>query len=349
MEIGHIDKNFQIVATAEDGTAFYDADRAPFRVYGLMREEDAYCRLPRAVAQATSEGVGELMWSASGGRVRFVTDSETVSIRVSMFRVLKVPHMALTGSAGFDLYVDEGEGDRYTGTFMPPFEMTDGYSSTFRMSGARRRVVTINFPLYSGVSRLLIGLKEGALLEKAPDYRVETPVVCYGSSITQGACASRPGTCYQSIVARLVGCNFVNLGFSGNARAEESIAAYIATLSMSAFVMDYDHNADTVEFLRATHQKMFQTVRAKQPTLPILLMTRPTAHLTADEKARVAVIRRTYETAKAAGDDHVYLLEGAAMLDASVAETWTVDGCHPNDNGFTGMGYSVATILKTLL
>ncbi len=349
MDISKIDENFRIVNSTAEGVCFYDADSAHFRVHGLLREDGTYCRLPSAVAQATNEGVARLAWNTAGGRVRFVTDSPEIHIRAAMFDIGKIPHMALTGSAGFDLYVDEGGGQQYRGTFIPPYDMTEGYSSMLHLPDARRRVVTIHFPLYSSVKRLLIGMPEGAVLEKAPAYGVEKPVVYYGSSITQGGCASRPGNAYEAIVSRWLDCDHINLGFSGSARGEDSTTAYIAGLDMAALVMDYDHNAPSCAHLEATHQRMFQTVREKQPTLPILLMSRPVYRLTAEEQERLAIIRRTYEVAKAGGDDHVYLLEGPAMIGASMADVCSVDGSHPNDSGFVMMARAVAAVLKDVL
>lgn len=347
--ISQLDKNFQVVEAVEDGMAFYDVDGEPFKVYGLLRHEDYYCRMPAAVAAATSEGVAELNGNTAGGRVRFVTDSTEIAIRAEMHQICRVSHCTLTGTAGFDMYVDGGNGDYYAHTFVPPYGMTDGYSGSRNMGTSRPRVITINFPLYSGVKRLLVGVKEGAMLAPAPAYRVEKPVVYYGSSITQGGCASRPGTCYEAIISRLLGCNYINLGFSGNARGEAAVAEHIAGLDMSAFVLDYDHNAPSVEHLAESHPRMFRTVREKHPDLPILMMSAPMASLSGNWPARLAVIRRTFEEAKAAGDKNVYLLAGAEMISARNAETWSVDGIHPNDNGFTDMAHAVADVMKNIL
>lgn len=348
-DISEIDANFRVVTGAEDGIVFYDADAAPFRVYGLLRQDDRYCRMPVALAQSVSEKLAQLNYHTAGGRVRFVTDSATVAIRAEMFDPYKTSHFALTGSVGFDLYADEGEGDRHAHTYVPPFTLQEGYTASHHFNERKRRVITVNFPLYCGVKRLLLGIEEEALLEEAPDYQVEKPVVFYGSSITQGGCASRPGTCYESIISRVLNCHYTNLGFSGNAKAEREIADYIAGLDMSAFVYDYDYNAPDAAYLAATHQRMFRIIREKNPCLPIIIMSAPNAHLPGDLPARLAVIRRTYEEAVAAGDKNVYLLEGAKMISERNAEIWSVDNCHPNDNGFADMAYAVAEVLKGLL
>ena len=87
------------------------------------------------------------------------------------------------------------------------------------------------------------------MLKDAPEYRIKKPVVYYGSSITQGGCASKPGSSYESILSRRFDCDYINLGFSGTAKGEDEIVDYIKGLEMSVFVMDYDHNAPTTEHL----------------------------------------------------------------------------------------------------
>ena len=125
----------------------------------------------------------------------------------------------------------------------------------------KEREITINFPLFTEVCELYIGLQKGCKLEPASEYTHQKPVVYYGSSITNGGCASRPGNTYQAVISRMLDCDFVNLGFNGNAKGEQEIADYIKGLDMSVFVYDYDHNAPTPEHLLDTHEKMFKAIK----------------------------------------------------------------------------------------
>ena len=134
-------------------------------------------------------------------------------------------------------------------TFVPKVKIADGYESVIDLGETKMRQITINFPLYSAVSSLEIGLQETAVVESPTPYRVETPVVFYGSSITQGGCASRPGNCYTAVLSRRLDFDHVNLGFSGSGKAEQEMADYIAGLDMSVFVYDYDHNAPNLAHL----------------------------------------------------------------------------------------------------
>ena len=89
------------------------------------------------------------------------------------------------------------------------------------------KLVTLNFPCYGRLCELFVGLDEGATLNEAPEYKYVRPVVYYGSSITQGGCASRPGMSYEAIISRNFNYDYINLGFSGNAKAEDEMIEYI--------------------------------------------------------------------------------------------------------------------------
>lgn len=345
MDITRIDKNFAVETKIQrEGLVFFDAESAPFRIYGIYRDGEKFRRLPEAVAQACNPGVLALHANTAGGRVRFVTDSPFIAISAQMGTVGKMPHFPFTGSIGFDLY----SGKQYIQTFVPPMEVEDHFEGLRETDGTLREY-TVNFPLYSEVKKLYIGLQEGCRLEAAPEYSISDPVVYYGSSITQGGCASRPGCAYQSIITRNLNCDHINLGFSGSAKGEETIAEYISGLKMSVFVYDYDHNAPTPEHLAATHEKMFQTIRAAQPELPILMLTRPKYHLNEDDRQRLEIVRRTYENALAAGDKNVYFIPGTQLLLELVREEALVDNCHPADGGFISMAYVIGEKLKQLL
>lgn len=324
----------------------FSIEDEPFTVYGVFRENGKYRRLPEQIARSVSEGVYDLHVNTAGGRVKFITDSRVIAINARMCSIGKMPHFALTGSAGFDLYT--GEQEEYYGSFIPHFDISSGYESELHFETAEEREITINFPLYSGVESLWIGLEEHAAVKKTAGYQYEKPVVFYGSSITQGGCASRPGSSYESIISRALRTDYINLGFSGNAKAEEEISEYISNLDMSVFVYDYDHNAPNLAHLEATHSRMFRQIREKNPDLPVVMLSRPKYRLTQEEQERLNVIRKTYEDALSAGDRNVYLIEGPELMRYAENEG-TVDDCHPNDLGFWSMAKVLIPLLRKCL
>ena len=345
--ISQIDRNFAVQTKLKlENVTFYDALEEPFSLYGVFYENGMYRRMPQNVAKSVSQGVYELHTHTAGGRVKFLTDSSYVAIHAVMPDIGKMPHFALTGSAGFDLCV--GKREEHAATFIPWSTMDGGYESVVYFEGKAKREITINFPLYSSVSRLYIGLEDGAMVKKASGYQYRKPIVFYGSSITQGGCASRPGNSYESMVSAALQADHINLGFSGNAKAEEEMAQYIKSLDMSVFVYDYDHNAPTLRHLEDTHQKMFLTIRESNPELPIVILSRPKYRLNDEEKQRLAVIQKTYTDALAAGDRHVYFIDGPTLMALAKTEG-TVDTAHPNDLGFAFMAAAVGDVLEKVL
>lgn len=349
MRIDRFDPNFAVKKIPKKaGKTFYAIDQPPFSLHGVFYEDGQYRRMPADIAKSVSEGVFYLHTNTAGGRVRFATNSPSICIHAKMGNVGKMPHFALTGSIGFDLHT----GKRYAGSFIPPFDIKHSFDSEITLPedlrDGKMHDFTLHFPLYSDVKALYIGIADGSTLSAAKPYTYETPVVYYGSSITQGGCASRPGNAYENIVSYELDCDHINLGFSGNARAEDTMIDFIASLSMSVFVYDYDHNAPTAEHLRKTHEKLFKAVRAKQPDLPVVFMTRPQPYLNTDECERLNIVRTTYENAVAAGDKNVYFLPGNQLLDEAARNTGLVDNCHPNDSGFVSMAKAVKNILAEI-
>ena len=345
MRIEEADDNFVVKAPDETQAVFFDVSEPPFTVHGLLHDENGYYRIPFDVAGAVNDGVKGLNLHTAGGRVRFCTDAARIVLRVKMREVSKMPHFALTGSAGFDLYVD----GVYKGTFMPPMDLEDGFSAELFTGDGGMHEITVHFPLYCGVVKLELGFPSGSRIVKAPSYEISEPVVYYGSSITQGGCASRPGNAYQNILSRLLSCDHLNLGFSGSAKGEIPMAEYIAGLPMSAFVLDYDHNAPDLSHLKAPHPSFFNTIREKNPELPVIMLSRPQPNPCEEELLRRDTVKRTFETAVKNGDKNVYFIDGTQILNIFGGDSGTVDNCHPNDLGFYCMAKALEPVLETVL
>ena len=344
-DISLIDVNFKVETKLNvNDIQFYNVLKFPFSIYGVFYENGIFRRLPQHVAESVSEGVYGLHCHTAGGRVRFKTDSPYVAIYVKMPEIGKMPHFALTGSAGFDLYADNS----YVNTFVPPFDIKDGYESIIQFDSKKMREITINLPLYSSVKELFIGIQDQAELCSSKPYKTEKAIVYYGSSITQGGCASRPGMSYESIVSRRIDADYLNLGFSGSAKGEAEIAEYVSNLEMSCFIYDYDYNAPTPAHLRDTHEKMFIKIRQNNPGIPILIMSRPKLELTTDEEKRLEIVKTTYNNAVGRGDKNVYFIDGRKLMELAGNEG-TVDSCHPTDLGFASMAKCVGDLLEKIL
>jgi len=346
--IEDVDKNLKVETKIEkEGLKFYDALSEPFKIYGVFMEDGMFRRMPEKVAESVSKNVWMLHSHTAGGRVRFRTNSPYVAINVKMGSIGKMPHFALAGSAGFDMYTNNGNGEVYVRTFMPPYDMEDGYESICEIPDVKMQDITIDMPLYSEVKEIYIGLDENARIEAPTPYIDKKPIVYYGSSITQGGCASRPGNSYQQIISRRFNCDYMNLGFSGSARAEDAIIEYVKSLDMSIFIYDYDWNAPNAQHLRNTHEKMFMAIREAHPETPIIIMPAPKWTLPNFMVERREVILKTYENAIARGDKNVYYIDGKELM-ALCKDDGTVDGVHPTDFGFHSMAKAVGDIIEKI-
>lgn len=351
-DIAKIDKNLEVKTTLkEEDIVFYDSKKAPFDLYGLYLEElDVFKRMPESVAETVSTGVQSLNFNTAGGRVRFSTDSDYIAIKCVLPMVRDFSHMPRTGSSGFDLYLVEDGAYTYLKTYVPPKGMTDGYESIAYVSGKKMRSYEINFPLYNRVDELYIGVREGSTVKGGAKYKYDKPVLYYGSSITQGGCASKPSNSYQAIISHDLDVDHINLGFSGSAKGEKEIVDYLATIDASVFVCDYDYNAPNSEHLRATHLPLYKTYREKNPDTPIIFVTGPKVDYTSEDLIRrKQIIFDTYMYALSQGDKLVSFIDGHTMFGGRYGNVYTVDGSHPNDAGFLRMADVIGRDVEIML
>ncbi len=348
-KIEEIDKNFAVKKVViKEGTRIYNVCELPFSIHGVFSPSDkleSFHRMDPIVAKDISDGVNALNTNCAGGRVRFKTDSSYIAVKAVMGEIGKLPHCALTGTSGFDLY----SGTEHITTFQPMFNITDEVFGEYIREDCGLKEYTLNFPLYSAVKELYVILDGDAVLERAEPYQNGKPMVFYGSSITQGGCASRPGTSYPSVISRRFDLDYINLGFAGNARGEEAMADYIAGLDMSIFVYDYDHNAPTVEHLDNTHEKFFKIIRNAHPDIPVICMTRPFP-CPDDYIERKRIVKKTVLNARANGDKNIYFIDMAEYFSKKgVLNEATVDKCHPNDLGFFVMAEAIENTMKEFI
>ena len=365
MDIKKLDKNFDTTFIEPADIEWFSVRALPFSVHGIVysEEEGLYRRLPKEIADATNEGVAHLSKNTAGGRVRFMTNSPYVAVRVEEPFEQPFSHMTIAGKCGISLFANK----KFVGTIMPSYEQVvnadsarggngtiafDGIKYPWRTSDDAYQV-EIFLPLYSEVNSIYVGLKKGCVLQPPKAYTYTAPVLFYGSSITQGGCASKPADDYVNRLSRMLDTEICNLGFSGSALAEKVMADYIASQKPSVFVLDYDHNAPDAEHLQKTHFALYETVRKANPTTPIIMMTMPTIENYEENpwhKPRREEILKSHEKAKELGDENLYLVDCYGCFGSFVnGECGTVDNCHPDSLGFLRMAERVYPVLNKLL
>lgn len=353
-DIADIDKNFKPATVDNLSVHYFNALNSPFEVSGFPWWERGtqVHRLPAHFTESeVNKGALKLSTHTSGGTIRFRSDSSYVTLRSALFNSYDMNHMPRTGSAGFDLYYKDANGSWiFAGAVQPARAHTSRAEILERKIGSNfqkkeMREFILYLPLYGGFESLEIGLEPNAKIEKPLPWKISKPILFYGSSITQGGCASKPSNNYTSMLCRAVDAPQINLGFSGSGKGEIAVAKAIAELDISVFVMDYDANAPDAEHLEATHEKFFKAVREKNLKLPIIMMSNCSRFT--DE--RTAIIKKTYDNARASGDKYVWFIDGAELFGGLGNGLCTVDNSHPNDLGFYMMHKKILPVLEEAL
>lgn len=345
MDIAKIDKNFAVGEYKDDGdTRYYTIPCEPFDLYGVFyeKENERFVRMPSDIADKLNENIAYLNKHTSGGRIRFSTDSKSIAVIVKYSSLWEGNNMPLICSSGFILLEETDGGYKHVKTFVPQHtcfgkENHVGFSQSCNGLSGEMKNYILFFPLYNDVESLTVGLDKDAAVSHGKRYKNVKPVLYYGSSITQGACASRPDNSYQAIISKRNNIDYINLGFSGNAKAEPVMCDYLAGIDCSVFVCDYDHNAPNKEYLQETHYSLYKDFRAKQPETPIIFVSKPDIEHDLDVQKRFEIIKATYDKARESGDKNVYLIDGRTFFEGEDRNACTVDGCHPNDLGFFRM------------
>jgi lysophospholipase L1-like esterase len=341
-------------AAQEATLAWMPVTGARIDVAGLpwfQENHGEFWRLPARSRDSFPKEVWNLALSPAGGRIRFRTDSSTVALRLEWPHPPGMRNMHFFGQSGVDLYVR----NTYWGTAVPDKDAAPGkiYEHVyFRGQPRAMRDITLYLALYSPVKVVEVGLDKDAALEFATPFEVARPVVFYGTSITQGGCASRPGMSYQAILGRLLNLNHVNLGFSGNGRGEAAVARAVAEIDAAAFVLDFAQNNGSVESLAQVYDPFIGILRQRHPEILIVCITPIYAagEVTGsrrNEQMR-ALIRKVVSRRIAEGDAHLQLVEGTDLLGPSRVDG-LVDGTHPNDLGFQWMAEGLAERLRKVL
>ena len=345
------DENLTKNETAQSDTVeWYDIPCEKIDLYGILPENEGVLtrRLPREIALTVSGGVAAQSGYGAGGRIRFSTDSPFVAIKAS-YGSGAIPTVCNhIFSYGFDMYKFVDGKESFVATCRPTNDF-DFKNAEFKMNtkcDGKMTSFTVNMPHFSEVKKLLVGIEKGSTIDHGEKYINSHPVVFYGSSITHGAAAGRPGNTYESFISQKYNLDYINLGFAGNAKGESAMAEYISTLYMSVFVCDYDHNAPSVEHLSATYHKFYEIVREKHPDIPYIMVSKPDFFPNPALNAkRRDVIIESFNKAKKNGDKNVYFIDGESLFEGEFYESCTSDGCHPNDIGFFRMAQKIGEVV----
>ena len=306
-------------------------------------------RLPLRSKESFRPPVWSLAQQPSGGRIRFKTDSTCLGLRANNPNTSGMHHMTTIGQSGFDIYIN----NEYMGSAWP--DKSGNIVKEWVIGKDQRlRDITLYLPLYKSVTISEILLDPQAKIEPPTPFVLNKPVVYYGSSITQGGCASNPGMSYQAQLSRWLNLDFINLGFNGNGFGEPALANAVSEIDAACFVLDYWGNP-TPEVFQETLPKFFDTLRRKYPKTPIIV-TGPyfmPSEILQDNKAEALAEKQKIAEAfvayqRRAGDKFITYVDGHDMLSREQA-VGLVDGAHCNSLGFYFCAKGLETPLKKAL
>jgi len=343
-------------ATSEfgDDLLWYDATSLPVDGRGWTDTAAPYDRLPARAEGVVRPPVWDLSRDSAGMAVRFMTNSPTIGARwVLRDASLAMAHMPATGVSGLDLYVKDGGRWLWVANGRPSATTMQAKLLSGIPEGMHEYLLYL--PLYNGVTTVHIGVQPDSTLAVPPQRPEATrkPIVFWGTSVTQGGCAARPGMAYPAIVGRMMDRPTINLGFSGNGQMEPEMAKFIAELDAEMFVVDCCPNLGPEEIAART-EPVVQLLRETRPETPIVLMENIIYQegyfipgmREAYEKKNVE-LKAAYERLVAAGVKNLHYIPCDALL-GDDAEA-TVDGTHATDLGFLRMAQAITPVLNSIL
>ena len=307
--------------------------------------------MPAKAEAKVRKAVWDLSRDSAGMCVRFATDATAIHVRWKLTKKrLAMSQMPATGVSGVDLYVRHEGQWRWLAVGWPEFPVSSARLVAHLAKTQRQYLLYL--PLYNGVSSVEIGVPSDAKIEKgkAPKHK---PIVFYGTSITHGACASRPGMAHPAIVGRRLGYPIVNLGFSGNGRLETEVAELMAEVDAAVYILDCCPNLSGDEAGKRLGPCV-RALRAKHPATPILVVedrTYPSSFLVSHLRKRNSEnrksLRAAFDVLVTAGQKNLHYLRGEELLGVDGDDT--VDGSHPTDLGFQRQAAAFLRVLRGIL
>jgi len=329
-------------------------DVAPFvegRGWADEKRSRYYDRFPAVAEGKVPAPVWDLSRDSAGMAVRFKSNASHIKVRYTLFRDrMALPHMPATGVSGVDLYAKDKKGKwRWVGVSRP--EKKEGTGDLSGAIPAEPREWMLYFPLFNGIEKLEIGVNEGAAFEGLTPR--PKPLVFYGTSITHGASASRPGMVHTAILGRKLDRPVMNLGFSGNGKMDASVGELMTRLDPALYIIDCNPNM-TAPLIRERCIPLVKQLRAARPHTPVVLVEdrRNTNSWIRPERSQHhsdnhAALKEAFASLQKEGMTRLFYIPGDYLLghDADGA----TDGSHPNDLGFMRQAEAFEPVLKDAL
>ena len=329
-----------------NGVKWIDGRYLPLEGKCFTDTDDFYDRLPKNVTTNVNAGVRGMKHHSAGLQFRFRTDSKTLDFKWKPYtNTLAMDHMPSTGVSGIDIYRQKPDGTwRYVKTGRIRDAVKGG---SLHMGWKPDAACLVNLPLYNGIKSFSLGVEKNAKVEALGPRKsgIDKPVVFYGTSITHGGCASRPGLAFPSIVGRDLDVPIVNLGFSGSGKMEFEMSEHLAAIDASCYVLDCLWNMGD-PMVRDRYEPFIRNLRKKRPGVPIVMAEQCDVYCNGP-CGKDRFIKALYDKLIAEGWKSLVYLPKKDMYTGD--HEGTVDGCHPNDWGMMSMAKAFGAAVKEAL
>ena len=293
-------------------------------------------RLPQKYKETVREEIWDLSENSAGVCIPFSSNTRKLTIKWSVKNDLRMNHMTDAGIKGVDLYEKRNKNWFYVGTGLP--DGRENEEIFLKNIKKKQREYCLFLPLYDTTVNLQIGLDDDSSFENI--IKKAKPLVFYGTSITQGGCASRPGLAHTNIIFRELGYECVNLGFSGNGHLEKSIGTIMSDIDASLYVVECMYNVDK-NMIRERTVPLIKSIRAnsRRKNTPIVFMEQviiDNGHI--NKNFISSVVEKNEELNKqiqdsiSKGEKNLFIIKHNGAIDQDSEAT--VDGIHFNDLGF---------------
>lgn len=323
------------------------SDAFCFEIKGKYHQEEKFNRLPAKYQPIVRPEVWNLSRNSAGISIRFSTNSPVITVKWKLIYNSNRPTQSKIGVSGLDLYCLINGNWQFVNSAIP--RGSTNTSLLISDMDTTLRTFLLNLPLFDGVENVRIGIN-GKYTILSPTENIDIihkPIVFYGSSITQGGSASRPGMAYPSIISRKLKVETINLGFSGNGKFEEGIGQALCEIDAVLFVIDCTPNS-TPAIIKNNALKLIQQIRDCKPDTPILLVESIIREFSFFSRSDISEsggiaqnkeLRQSYDSAVSIGIKNLYYIEGSSLIGSD--HEGTVDGTHLTDLG----QYRIAEII----
>jgi hypothetical protein len=335
-------------------------------IFGLPwfgKEDYKLQRFPTSSLPHLPNPIQELATNPAGGMLRFRTRTELIAFETFRPETHHFDRFSAYFQYGLDIYRD--------GKWFACLICNKGIQNQWITTDPdTEHEYSIYFPPYNTIELRTLILEgdevhfppaqypEGPTLSPAAPFKTTGKIVIYGSSITQGANASRGGLTYPARIGRILDGEVVNMGFSGAGKGEHEVSDLLAAIpDVCCYIMDWGCNiAEAAEASTITERYPYlvDKIRANHPNVPIIYVNTQIFQREFSKpeiQNAFAFVRQTiqanFERDRNAQHPCAFV-EGRDIIGPEDFDC-TVDGVHCNDWGFTRYVDALVPIIREVL